>query len=324
MGLRVVEGGNKTVNGVGLADYIWLDGQGNIHVKKRAVFTITQSGGLEVVPHLEPWVATVTLSSKKQERLILVPDHYVVDPLRGPGNFVVLCEVRDADNNMHPTNTRCKLHRYYNPNGVSLDPLQTLWGFQQGYRFADPKDSDDAKALPTKEAYLAAERHLGACMDAGLPLHSGQIDAPNGFWNFKIGPREFPDTLDPIPCSVVTAPDFFILARYFLEKIARENNFVVQYTSCGVSYSTESTRSVLSSKGKSAEELADFILQNFAFPPNTPAAHRWFPKIRLGLHCKSQMREHHTTKFIQDKGLHPLADPYFVVSTIISLLESEA
>ncbi len=315
--LRGIEGGDQAISGMGLADYIWLDGAGNIHVKKKAVYMLAEAGGLAVVPVLEPWAATVTLDEGETERLILSPAHYIPDPLRGEGNYVVLCEARDEDNGNHPTNTRAVLRNFVETH---KDPLGMWWGWRQGYRFLTGTGDDPAKA--TKEQFHAGERHLCACLDAGLPLHSGQVDAPSGNWSFKVGPRAFPDALDPDPPSCATMPDNLIFGRYFLEKIAREHGWVVEYSNLSIFYSTDKMRSPMD-QGEDSQTIADIVQARLQFPEDSTERFSWTPDIRLGLAAPARIKTGGGLHFIEDRGLHALADPYITTARILDALRRE-
>tara|TARA_Y100000310_G_scaffold91693_5_gene89181 strand:+ start:5954 stop:6844 length:891 start_codon:yes stop_codon:yes gene_type:complete len=295
---------------MGLADYIWLDGVGNIHVKKKAIYLVAEVDGQSNVPVLEPWVATVTLQEGETERLLLSPAHYIPDPLRGEGNYVVLCEARNEDNESHPTNTRATLRNFVEAQG---DPLGTWWGWRQGYTFG---------GKPTAEHYVAAERHLCACLDAGLFLHSGQVDAPSGKWSFKLGPRAFPDALDPEPPSCAQMPDNLVFGRYFLEKIARENGWGLEYTNLSVYLSTDKVRSPMD-QGEDAQTIADMLLAGLKFPEGSSARFAWRPDIRIGLAAPARITTGGGHHFIEERGLDALADPYITTARILDALRSE-
>jgi hypothetical protein len=307
MTLRVMEGGADAVKAMGLADYIWLDGEGGIHVKKKAIYMVAEAGGLDVVPILDPWVATVYLGDGKHDRLFLNPCHYIPDPLRGEGNFIVLCEAKTIKDDAHPTNTRAMLRSYIEDR---KDPHGTWWGFRQSYRFA---------AKPRGEHFIAGERHLCACMDAGLLLHSGQVDAPNGKWNFKLGPRSFPDVLDPGHATAAVMGDFLIFGRYLLEKIARENGFSLELLGCSVYCSTEQMRMPI--EPEAAKTVADIVQARLRFPERADARHAWNPQMRPGQARQSQQGMRHS--FIEDQGLDPAADPYITITRILDALGSE-
>lgn len=302
MSLRVISGGERSINGMGLADYIWLDGLGNIHVKKKAIYTVEELGTDDVVPILKPWVATVSLSGGQQERLLLNPAHYLPDPLRGAHHYVVLCEAKLVDGTNHPTNSR-NILRIFLKSKLTARPLGTWWGFKQGYRFV--KDGEAAGG----EHFLAAERHLCCCMDAGLPLHSGQTDSPTGGWNFKLGPREFHviDTEDP---TAMVMADHLIFGRYFLEKVARENGFKLEFTNCSIFFSTEKMRAPV--EPEDPQLALDLMEAKLHFPDKAHARHAWSTDLRLGV-----------GPFIEEQGLHPLADPYITITRILDALGDE-
>ena len=67
--------------------------------------------------------------------LILRPVNFVSDPIRGPGNYLVMCEVFNPDGTPHSTNGRARLRAALANGGAEQDP----WiGFEQEYTlFAD-------------------------------------------------------------------------------------------------------------------------------------------------------------------------------------------
>lgn len=316
MTLRAISGGNTSLRGIGLADYIWLDGLGNIHVKKKSIYVMEErvGGVTNVVPIIEPLAATVFVGNNEHERLILNPCHYLRDPLRDENSFVVLCEARTLENKNHPTNTRAILRAVAE---ATRDPHGTWWGFKQGYQFKRA-DGEPLRG----EHYLAAERHLCALMDAGVMLYSAQTDAPSGKWNFKIGPRKFPDAVDPQPPSAALVPDFLIFGRYFLEKIARENGFGVEFTSCSVFYSTDKLRTPIN-REMDAQTLADVVEAKLNFPEQAHARHAWTPDSRPGISGFDVVRGVEDSRtFVEDRGLDASADPYITIARILDALGS--
>ena len=294
--MRVIQGGKDAFKGVGLADYIWLDAAGMLHVKKFSVYVMEslESGTPVPIPILEAKTVSLGLVS-----FVLSPCHYLADPLRGENHFVVLCEPRLETGTATSFNTRAVLRNQMEKHG---DPLGTWWGYRQGYRFTAP--------TVTGELFLAAERHLCCCMDAGIPLYSGQVDDPNGNWNFKIGPRNFPHSIDVDPPSAAVMPDFLIFSRYFLEKIAREQGYAVEFSSCSVFLSTEETRDGKLRTSEMASVLSSQVGQ-------------WEPQIHLGLEGQAVLQPQPTrTPYLEDKGLPPNADPYVVTATVLEALRS--
>lgn len=292
--MRVIQGGKDALKGMGLADYIWLDANGMLHVKKFSVYVMVsiETGEPVAMPILEAKTATFG-----QTKLVLSPCHYLADPLRGENHFVVLCEPRLETGRTPSFNTRAMLREYMSEFG---DPLGTWWGYRQGYKFNAP--------AVTGELFLAAERHLCCCMDAGIPLYSGQVDDPSGAWNFKVGHRNFPHSIDVDPPSAAVMPDFLIFARYFLEKIARENGYAVEFTSCSVFLSTEQMR-----EGKQRATDIASVLSN--------QVGQWEPQIHVGLEGQAVLQPQPTrTPYLEDKGLPSNADPYVVTATVLEAL----
>lgn len=305
--LRAISGGESSLRGIGLADYIWWDRTGTIHVKKKSIYVMEEKIGplVNVVPILEPITAT---APGGQMRLVLNPCHYLRDPLRGENSFVVLCETRTLHNENHATNTRAVLR-----DVMGGDSQETWWGFKQGYRFVRKQDE------PLRgEHYIAAERHLCALMDAGVMLHSAQTDDPSGEWSFKIGPRKFPQEIDSDPPSAEASSDDLVFGRYFLSKIARENGFQVEFTSCSVFYSTEDLRSPVG-RTSDPHALLHAVVHRFQHSGKEPL---WTPEARLGtLGLPVVQGAPKSYTFIEDRGIPAEADPYTIVSRILAALK---
>lgn len=228
MTLRVIQGGEAAGAALGLVDYVWLDSFSTIHIKKRAI-PIYKGTGAEQVPEIKPWVGTVAGSY-----VALSPCHYLPDPLRPQPSFLALCEVRDSNGVPTNYNYRAKLREILE---VEKDRLGVFWGFVQEYNLVHPDEKECEK-----DAFLVAERHLGACLDAGLMLHSAQFELATHPWQFKVGFRDLPETLDTDPPSALVVADHLILARYLLLKIAREFGLHVQFTGFHLRLSTQDTR----------------------------------------------------------------------------------
>ena len=244
MTLREIQGG-ETPMGMGLTDYIWVRAGDKLHCKSQ-VIPVGKDGNDDFVPVIENW--------QTEGNLILHPCHYLPDPLRPQPCFISLCEVRDTANICIPDNHRAVLRKLkHSPETITdsdaADPrllilplkpktlggsLADLWlGFDQSYTLHPPplpiKPMEPRFPVPGKEPYLIAERHLGACMDAGLLIHSARWDgkAPG---SFKVGPRGLPQTIDPDRPTALLVCDHLWIARYILLKVAREYGYTVEFT----------------------------------------------------------------------------------------------
>ena len=117
-----------------LAEYLWLDGTeptASVRSKARVVDLPEER---DVTPDCFPrWSfdgSSTGQADGGNSDLLLEPVHVVRDPLRGNGNYLVLCEVDDPDGKPHASNQRARLRAALEEAGTELDP----WlGFEQEY-----------------------------------------------------------------------------------------------------------------------------------------------------------------------------------------------
>lgn len=222
MTLRVIKGGEHAPTQLGLADYVWVDPNGKLGVKTRAI-AIADSGDGVAFPLIQRCTAMFPDPDhpRSDRQLILSPCNYLPDPLRPQPSYVTLCEVRNLDDEVVHWNQRAKLR------DRSDDIAQEKWGIRQRFRLTTGSEMTD----PSPDAYLVAERHLGACLDAGLLVHSARLDHPKGVWSFNVGDRGFPTEIDPEKATALVVADHLWIARYLLDKVARERGLLVEYGS---------------------------------------------------------------------------------------------
>lgn len=117
-----------------LAEYLWLDGDTPSQQLRSKTRVIPMSDGTE--PQLldfPEWSfdgSSTYQAEGSDSDLILQPVNCVRDPIRGNGNYIVMCEVQYADGMPHRTNTRAQLRETMRNGGAQSDP----WiGFEQEY-----------------------------------------------------------------------------------------------------------------------------------------------------------------------------------------------
>ncbi len=221
------------------AEYIWLDG---------AVPTQQLRSKTRVV-HMAPLAAPSLVSFPEwgydgsstnqadggDSDLVLRPVRFVSDPLKGPGNFLVMCEVFNGDGSPHATNGRARLRAALTSGGADQDP----WvGFEQEYTlFSDgrplgfPEDGEPAPQGPyycSVGASVAfgraiSEAHAAACLDAGLMIFGTNAEVMPGQWEFQVGYRGVSgERADPL-----TVADHVWIGRWLLHRIAENHRVVV-------------------------------------------------------------------------------------------------
>lgn len=193
--LRAISGDDQAK--LGVADYVWIDQKGEFHTKNRVIEVY------EGVPRVERWIG---LFPTPDEEVILSPCYYVPDPFRPQPCFIFLCEVRDTQDVAHPWNHRSMLRKLLNQGHPG-----PLVGFRQHYML------DIGRAA----SYQAADKQLGACVDAGIMLSSASFYEELNPWWFQVGPRPIGSD-SQIENPQLALCDHLIIARYFLIKAGIE------------------------------------------------------------------------------------------------------
>ena len=206
------------------AEYIWVDGTKPTPIL-RSKTRILATGQ-------EPPIWGFDGSSTNQapgeaSDCVLKPVRVVVDPVRGSGSKLVLCEVFYTDMTPHMTNTRAPLRRV----AEKFDDQAPLFGLEQEYTFFRnerplgwPETGFPGPQGPyycsvgADSAYgrEIVEEHMDLCLEAGLGFCGINAEVMPGQWEFQIG------ALDPL-----TAADDLILARWLLYRVAEKYGVTV-------------------------------------------------------------------------------------------------
>lgn len=241
--LQVIKGG--VALGMGLADYIWLDKEGHLRHKKKTILIGKNERG-DPVPLAQRWSfaqqdcdCDADAGCKcPQTTYILSPCFFLPDPTRPQPNYLILCEVRDTEDRCVPWCHRAPLRKAMHLRGASS---KLVWyGFRQGYQLLDA-DEQPAPNLAERR-FLTGERHLGACFDAGLLIHSIWNEPGIALSEFKVGVRGFPQDLDPDPPSALVVADHLVVALYLLQKIGGEKGLALLHGDMSLFISTPELR----------------------------------------------------------------------------------
>ena len=153
---------------------------------------------------------------------MLRPVFIVPDPLRGPADKLVMCEVELTDFTPHPTNTRARLREVVDKYGDQ----EPMFGIEQEYTFIKDGRPLGWPALgypaPQGPYYCGVggdkmpgreivELHTAACIDAGLGIEGTNAEVMMGQWEFQVG------VLSPLDVS-----DQLWVARWLLFRIAED------------------------------------------------------------------------------------------------------
>jgi glutamine synthetase len=216
------------------AEYIWIDGASPTQ-KLRSKTRIMPELGSPKLTDFPIWNfdgSSTYQSAGDNSDLMLHPVCFVNDPIRGEGNFLVMCEVMNEDSTPHESNARSKLRAVLDAGAAKEDPW---FGFEQEYtlfRGRDPlgwpKGGYPAPQGPfycgvgADEVYgrPLVEKHTDACIDAGLMIYGTNAEVMPGQWEFQIGYRGFKgESANPL-----TVSDHLWISRWLLYRLGEDFN----------------------------------------------------------------------------------------------------
>ena len=230
---------DKTYYRTTKAEYIWLDGNNTQEIRSKTRI-LELENNVENISYFPEWSfdgSSTNQAEGHDSDCGLKPVYFTADPIRGEGNYIVLCEVTNADGSDHSTNKRAELRKALDDGGNSHNPYI---GFEQEYTFLKegqplgwPKNGYPA---PQGPFYCGAgatkvfgreivEKHLVACEQAGLNIYGINAEVMPGQWEFQLGYRGFENE----ETSPLTISDQMWVARYLLNRIAEDHDVVVSY-----------------------------------------------------------------------------------------------
>lgn len=215
-----------------VAEYIWLDGAvptKNMRSKAKVLpIEDLESVSVDSFPVWNFDGSSTYQSAGSSSDLILQPVNFIKDPIRGEGNFMVMCEVMNQDGTPHASNSRAALRAVYDAGGEEVEP----WcGFEQEYTlfknnrpYGFPEKGYPAPQGPyycgvsTEDIYGRdlVEAHLRACLDAGVRIYGINAEVMPGQWEFQVGFRG----LESEEVGALCMADHLWFARYLLMRLA--------------------------------------------------------------------------------------------------------
>ncbi len=222
------------------AEYIWLDGTiptQEVRSKARLVPIKGRKIGLETFPEWGFDGSSTGQAEGHDSDCALIPVFFCPDPMREEGDYIVLCEVYTADKKPHPTNKRALLREALDAGGRDAD---AYIGFEQEYTLFKssrplgwPKEGYPAPQGPFYCGVGAnkifgrdiVDRHLDACLRAGLLFYGINAEVMPGQWEFQMGHRgDESEISDPLTIS-----DHMWVGRYLLHRIAENYGVNVSF-----------------------------------------------------------------------------------------------
>lgn len=259
-----------------LAEYIWIDGAVPTRYlrSKARVVNFKGTPKIEDFPDWSFDGSSTNQAFGEDSDCILKPATFVQDPIRGEGNYLVMCEVYNSDGETpHESNSRAQLRAVLDAGAAEQEP----WcGFEQEYTFFKGRQPlgwpEHGFPRPQGPFYCGVgadevygreivEDHAQLCLDAGLLFYGINAEVMPGQWEFQIGYRGD----DSEDVGAMTAADHTWLGRWLLYRVAEEYGVTVStdnkpmkgdWNGAGmhVNFSTNDTRD--KTKGKAAIKAA--------------------------------------------------------------------
>jgi len=267
---------------VSRVEYIWLDGTKptqQLRSKTRIMGAIESSTvKIKTFPEWSFDGSSTCQAVGNNSDLILKPVYFINDPIRGKGDFLVLCEVFNSDGTEHETNSRAILRKILEQGGANVEP----WvGFEQEYTFFNgrtPLGWPDNGFPPPQGPYYCGvgtgrvygreivEEHTEACIRAGISIYGINAEVMPGQWEFQVGYRGIKNE----DVNILLLSDQLWIARWLLCRIAEFHDISVSFhnkpvtgdwngSGCHTNFSTNEMRTP--NKGFAAIERAVKLLE---------------------------------------------------------------
>jgi glutamine synthetase len=208
------------------AEYIWIDGTEPTH-KLRSKTKIVANGKKPPVWGFDG--SSTNQATGANSDCVLEPVFVCPNPLRGPNDVLVMCEVLNVDMTPHPTNTRARAAEVAKKY-ASQEPMfgieQEYTFYQDGRPYGWPEEGYPGPQGPyycgvggdKMPGRDIVEAHTLACMRAGIGIEGTNAEVMMGQWEFQVG------VLSPVAVG-----DQLWTARWLLERIAEEFDVEVNF-----------------------------------------------------------------------------------------------
>lgn len=268
------------MNNIKLAEYIWLDGGVPVRQMRSKARIINPKNSAKIsLKDFPEWSfdgSSTNQATGHDSDCILKPVNFVNDPIRGEGNYLVMCEVFNPDGETaHESNSRAQLREVLDAGADKYD----FWaGFEQEYTLFDgavpqgwPHNGFPAPQGPyycgvgprqiSGAARDLVEEHAQACIDAGLLFYGINAEVMPGQWEFQIGYRG----IDGEDAGLLNISDHLWLGRWLMHRISEKYDIHVSLENkpvkgdwngagCHTNISTKDTRNP--AKGRKAIDEA--------------------------------------------------------------------
>ena len=216
------------------AEYIWIDGATPVRTIRSKARVLAIDPSKEVTIDMFPeWGFDGSSTNQAQGHdsdLLLQPVTFVHDPIRGEGNFLVLCEVLNADGTPHESNSRAQLRAVLDAGAAKEEPWA---GFEQEYTLFEGRNPlgwpENGFPAPQGPYYCGVgseeifgrelvEAHGQACVEAGLLFYGINAEVMAGQWEYQIGYRG----IEGEDAGILNVADHMWISRWLLHRVGEE------------------------------------------------------------------------------------------------------
>ena len=217
------------------AEYIWIDGQiptAKMRCKTRILDNHRDlATDIQLIPEWGFDGSSTYQAETGNSDCDLSPVYVLPDPILGPPNILVLCEVYLPNGEPHPSNSRRVLREAVE----KYKKEEPLFGVEQEYTLYEP-DTGRPLRWPVGRGYPAPQgryycgvgcdevyggefirEHTAMCLDAGIGLYGTNGEVMPSQWEFQIG------TLPPLELA-----DHLWLARWLMYRLGEKRHVVMK------------------------------------------------------------------------------------------------
>ncbi len=212
------------------AEYIWIDGQKpTAQLRSKTKILEKEASSVSELPDWGFDGSSTEQAEGHFSDCQLKPVTFIPDPIRGGKNILVLCEVLTASGDIHPSNTRAALRELvekYKEQDAWFGIEQEYTLYKDGRPFGFPEGGFPAPQGPyycgvgaeTMFGRPLIEKHLDACLDAGLTISGINAEVMPGQWEFQVG------TLGALEVS-----DQMWFARWLLKRLGEDYGISISF-----------------------------------------------------------------------------------------------
>ena len=216
-------------------EYIWLGGNYELRSKIK-VHESSKSflcmNDLKNVPAWNYDGSSTSQTTGENSEINLLPVSVFKNPLfesrAGIESLLVLCETRDVNGQPLPTNNRFKANEIFE----KCKEDEPWFGLEQEYFILTDtiKEQLNCSTVTQGQYYCSVggrnaffrsivDRHMLACIEAGINISGTNAEVAPYQWEFQIG-----------PCTGIQSGDQMWVARYLLEKIAEKEGCYIEWS----------------------------------------------------------------------------------------------